>query len=109
MASSILSSAFPVGKEGRDAASQLIVSSDEEYEARAIELCRELRYLSPGRPSGRLADFRKLLFTNRFQAPLFDTRRWVEDLEEAYEAVWNKWVKGEEGDMWLPRGVEATA
>ncbi|KAI5291351.1 hypothetical protein KEM54_005251 [Ascosphaera aggregata] len=109
MASSILSSAFPFSSEGRKAASELIVSSDEEYEARAIELCRNLSYPVPARPTGRLVDMRRMLFTNRFQAALFDTRRWVEDLEEAYFAVWNKWAKGEENDMCLPLSVETTS
>lgn len=83
------------------AASELIVSSDQEYEEHAIALGRGLRYDAFGRPAGRLAELRKMLVMNRWNNMLFDTRRWVDDLEDAYEAVWENWVSGEEGDIWL--------
>ncbi|OJJ47878.1 hypothetical protein ASPZODRAFT_151310 [Penicilliopsis zonata CBS 506.65] len=92
MASSILSSALPRGEAGRRAAQELIACSDEDYEAKAIQLCT-----SPA----RLGELRRLLFLERRGSRLFDTRRWVGDLEEAYERVWKRWVKGEEGDIWL--------
>ena len=42
-----------------------------------------------------------MLFRDRYKNKLFDTARWVRDLETAYEAVWAQWVNGEEGDIWL--------
>ncbi|KAK2733900.1 hypothetical protein FQN55_003126 [Onygenales sp. PD_40] len=103
MASSILTSALPQTEAGRQAASELIASSDEEYENRAINLGLGMRYEpgGQGRARGRLSDLRKMLFLNRWESKLFDTKRWVSDLEDAYDAVWRKWVRGEEGDVWL--------
>ncbi|KAK2747508.1 hypothetical protein FQN57_002000 [Myotisia sp. PD_48] len=108
MASSILSSALPQTEAGRHAANQLITSSETEYERTAIDLGLGLKYeldgrdgKSHGQASGRLFDLRKMLFLNRWESKLFDTRRWVNDLEEAYEKVWANWVQGEEKDIWL--------
>ncbi|PGH16050.1 hypothetical protein AJ79_02030 [Helicocarpus griseus UAMH5409] len=103
MASSILTSALPQTEAGRQAARELIASSDEEYEKRAIGLGLDLRYEpgGHGRARGRLTELRKMLFLNRWESKLFDTKRWVNDLEDAYDAVWRKWVRGEEGDVWL--------
>jgi predicted O-linked N-acetylglucosamine transferase (SPINDLY family) len=103
MAASILTSALPQTEAGREAASELIASSDQEYEDRAIKLGSELKYEPGGRglATGRLVELRKMLFTNRWRSKLFDTRRWVSDLEDAYDEVWKKWVRGEEGDIWL--------
>lgn len=103
MASSILSSALPASEAGHRARGELIASSDDDYENKAIRLCMDLRYLpgGEGRASGRLAELRQMLFQQRHQNKLFSTARWVRDLEEAYEAVWSQWVNGEEGDIWL--------
>ncbi|KAL8999455.1 MAG: hypothetical protein Q9169_001660 [Polycauliona sp. 2 TL-2023] len=102
MAASILSGALPKGPEGDAARGELIVHSDEEYEDRAVELATDLTYPSDeGKGRGRLMDLRKLLFESRWTSALFDTRRWVRDLEEAYELAWQKWVDGEGGDIWL--------
>lgn len=103
MASSILTSALPQNEAGRRATSELITASDEEYESRAIMLGLDIKYEpgSQGKARGRLVELRRMLFLNRWGSKLFDTRRWVSDLEDAYEAVWNKWVRGEEGDVWL--------
>ncbi|EED16900.1 UDP-N-acetylglucosaminyltransferase [Talaromyces stipitatus ATCC 10500] len=107
MASSILSSALPDTEAGHQARKELIAISDEDYRAKASRLCRDLHYPSSssssktGRGEGRLVELRKMLFTHRWQSRLFDTRRWVNDLENAYERVWSAWVKGEEGDIWL--------
>ncbi|EER29357.1 hypothetical protein D8B26_004031 [Coccidioides posadasii str. Silveira] len=103
MASSILTSALPQNAAGREAAAELITSSEEEYENNAIRLGLDMKYdpNGSGRARGRLFELRKMLFLNRWESKLFDTRRWVNDVETAYEAVWRKWVKGEEGDIWL--------
>lgn len=88
---------------GRQAAADLVTSTEEEYENSAIRLARDMHYEpgGSGRMGGRLADLRKMLFLNRWESKLFDTQRWVSDVEDAYEAVWRKWVRGEEGDIWL--------
>ncbi|EPS28061.1 putative UDP-GlcNAc: peptide beta-N-acetylglucosaminyltransferase [Penicillium oxalicum 114-2] len=103
MASSILSSALPGDKTGQWAREELIASSDDDYENKAIRLCLDLQYVpgGEGRAHGRLADIRQMLFLQRYKNKLFDTARWVRDLEDAYEAVWAQWVNGEEGDIWL--------
>ncbi|KAL4907531.1 hypothetical protein BDW74DRAFT_125706 [Aspergillus multicolor] len=103
MASSILSSALPNTESGQQAREELIADSDEDYENKATHLCRSL-YYEPGgggRARGRLFDLRRMLFEERKRSTLFDTNRWVRDLEDAYEQVWNRWVSGEEGDIWL--------
>ncbi|EEP81844.1 conserved hypothetical protein [Uncinocarpus reesii 1704] len=103
MASSILTSALPQNAAGREAASELITSSEEEYENNAIRLGLDMQYEpgGSGRARGRLFELRKMLFLNRWESKLFDTKRWVNDVESAYEAVWSRWVNGEEGDIWL--------
>ncbi|KAL8929628.1 MAG: hypothetical protein Q9172_000424 [Xanthocarpia lactea] len=102
MAASILSGALPKGPEGDAARRDLIVHSDEEYEERAVELATDLVYPSNnGKGWGRLMELRRLLYESRWTSALFDTRRWVRDLEEAYELAWKRWVDGEGGDIWL--------
>lgn len=103
MASSILTSALPDSESGREVRRELVASSDEDYEDKANRLCSDLRYGrgSRGQASGRLVEMRRMLFTNRWQSKLFDTPRWVNDLEDAYEKVWGAWVRGEESDVWL--------
>ncbi|KAE8412511.1 glycosyl transferase family 41-domain-containing protein [Aspergillus pseudocaelatus] len=103
MASSILSSALPDTDDGQKAREELIATSDEDYEEKAIRLCLSLKYEpgSEGRARGRLPDLRRMLFQERWRSKLFDTKRWVHDLEDAYEQVWQRWVNGEEGDVWL--------
>ena len=116
MAGSILSSALPEGREGDQARKELIVHSEEDYLRRATALARDLRYQtaappqrqgSPkvtggnGKGTGRLLDIRRMLWEGRWTSRLFDTRRWVMEVEKAYWAAWKKWEKGEGGDIWL--------
>ncbi|KAJ5654663.1 hypothetical protein N7490_001666 [Penicillium lividum] len=103
MASSILSSALPSNEAGQQAREELIATSDDDYENKAIRLCMDLKYVAGGggRATGRLVNMRQMLFLQRYTNRLFDTARWVRDLEDAYETVWAQWVKGEEGDIWL--------
>ena len=103
MASSILSSALPKTESGQQAREELIAVSDEDYEKKAIHLCCSLFYEpgGEGRARGRLFELRRMLFEGRQRNSLFDTSRWVRDLEDAYQRVWNQWVNGEEGDIWL--------
>ncbi|KAI1420495.1 glycosyl transferase family 41-domain-containing protein [Xylaria sp. FL1777] len=105
MAASILKGALPKDAEGVRAAQELIASDDAEYEDFATKLVRGLSYervdeqYCEGR--GRLAVLRKILFEAKWTCALFDTHRWVSDLETAYEEAWRRWVAGESGDIHL--------
>lgn len=105
MAASILKGALPKTAEGTAAASELIANSDEEYEERAVALVDDLIYSTEpeeiGRGKGRLVELRKLLYESRWTSALFDTKRWVRDIEAAYAEAWRKWVAREGGDIWL--------
>ncbi|KAL2398658.1 putative UDP-N-acetylglucosamine-peptide N-acetylglucosaminyltransferase SEC [Exophiala dermatitidis] len=115
MAGSIVASALPEGREGDEARRHLLVNSEKEYIDAAIELAQGLEYppaaaSSPGSPSagqkvghgkGRLVDLRQMLWEGRWTSRLFDTKRWVRDVELAYWAAWEKWERGEGGDIWL--------
>jgi predicted O-linked N-acetylglucosamine transferase (SPINDLY family) len=100
MAASILKGALPKSSEGLLAAQELIATSDEDYENKAVRLVSDCVYHGH-RPTGRLSQLRQMLYESRWTSPLFDTKRWVRDLEEAYEIAWKKWEKGEGGDIWL--------
>lgn len=101
MASSILTSALPSTQDGRNAASQLIVKDEHDYETSAVSLATDLKYCGGGEATGRLFEFRKLLYEYRSECALFDTRQWVGSLENAYEIAWRSWVDGTEGDIHL--------
>ena len=105
MAASILKGALPKTSEGTRAAEELIVDSEQQYEDRVVELGATLQYRTdpahPGYARGRLSELRKLLYESRWTSALFDTRRWVRDLEAAYVEAWRRWVASEGGDIWL--------
>ncbi|KAH7360526.1 glycosyltransferase family 41 protein [Rhexocercosporidium sp. MPI-PUGE-AT-0058] len=105
MAASILRGALPRGSEGRKAAEDLIAADDAQYEEYAIKLASGLSYRMNssgyGDGVGRLGELRKLLYDSRWTCALFDTRRWVSDLESAYDEAWRKWVANEGGDIYL--------
>ncbi|GJD03804.1 tetratricopeptide [Colletotrichum higginsianum] len=105
MAASILKGALPNDAEGLRAAKDLIAGSEDEYEEFAVRLAKGLSYcISPGgygEGHGRLATLRKLLWDSKWTCALFDTRRWVADLESAYNEAWRRWVAGEDGDIYL--------
>jgi predicted O-linked N-acetylglucosamine transferase (SPINDLY family) len=105
MAASILKGALPKTPHGDQAAKDLIADDDEDYEALAIRLAGGLTYRQTNKGfcvgSGRLAEIRKTLFDAKWTCGLFNTRRWVSDLETAYEEAWRRWVAGEEGDIYL--------
>lgn len=110
IAASILRAAVPQTAEGKAMADRLVASSEDDYEGRAIELARGLVYRpgGEGELEGELADIRKVLFTNRWHSELFNTKRWVSDLEDAYEEAWRRWERGEGGDIDL-RAMRAVA
>ena len=105
MAASILKGALPRNSAGQRAAQELIASSEECYEEQGVELASELVYPvdedEQGLGRGRLTELRKLLFESRWTSALFDTRRWVRDLEKGYGEAWDRWVAGEGGDIWI--------
>ncbi|SCV68887.1 BQ2448_1008 [Microbotryum intermedium] len=91
---------------------RMIVSSAEEYEERALELASTLTYdhilPDPSAPAqsiysrqqrigrGELAEMRKTLYLTRETSPLFDTRRWVRNMETGLFEAWKRWVNGTE-------------
>ena len=105
MAASILKGALPKTDEGAQAADELIADGEEEYERTAVDLAMGLSYSITsdgyGIGQGRLSEIRRMLFESRWTCALFDTRRWVGDVERAYEEAWRKWASGEAGDIYL--------
>jgi len=101
MAASILKGALPKTQEGVRAFSELVAADEEQYEEFAVELAGGLSYNSEGRGKGRLTELRRLLYESRQTSALFDTRRWVQDLETAYEAAWYRWEEGIGDDIYL--------
>lgn len=104
IAASILKGALPKDAAGSRAAEELIAPSEEAYEELAIRLASSLSYqrcTDFHEGIGRLAELRKLLWENKWSCALFDTRRWVVDLEHAYREAWQRWVAGEDGDIYL--------
>ncbi|KAH9910062.1 glycosyl transferase family 41-domain-containing protein [Xylariomycetidae sp. FL2044] len=105
MAASILKGALPKSPGGEQAANELIASDDAHYEALATRLAGTLTYepvdgqYCEGR--GRLAELRKVLFDAKWTCALFDTHRWVSDLEDAFDEAWRRWVAGQGGDIYL--------
>ncbi|VUC34102.1 unnamed protein product [Clonostachys rosea] len=105
MAASILKGALPRNSQGSEAASELIAGNEQEYEQMACRLASGLKYQVGGSGygigHGRLAEIRKLLWDSKWECALFNTRRWVDDVETAYEQAWQRWVSGESGDIHL--------
>ena len=108
MAGSIVASALPEGRAGAEARADLLVKSEKQYVDTAVDLARGLRYSitgasggKPGSGKGRLMDLRRMLWEGRWSSRLFDTQRWVRDVERAYWSAWENWEKGEGGDIWL--------
>lgn len=107
---SVLKGALPKDAAGQQAAAELIAEDDDEYEKMAIKLASGMTYRQApcadgtgtyGEGEGRLADLRKMLWEHKWECGLFDTRRWVSDLEDAYTEAWRKWANGERGDIYL--------
>ena len=65
---------------------EMIVSSEEEYEALACKLATEPE---------RLAAIKTKLAANRTTQPLFDTARFTRHLDSAYRTMWERQRRGE--------------
>jgi predicted O-linked N-acetylglucosamine transferase (SPINDLY family) len=65
---------------------ELVTHDMAHYEARALELA--------GRPE-ELAGLRARLASNRKTSPLFDSRRFCKNLEQAYRQMWSQYERGE--------------
>ena len=105
MAASIVKGALPKSEEGTQAAKELIANGEDDYEEKAVALSKALTYYAGcnGKGNGRLMELRKMLYHARWSSALFDTKRWVRDLEDAYDEAWKRWVSGKGGDIWLDR------
>jgi predicted O-linked N-acetylglucosamine transferase (SPINDLY family) len=100
MAASILKGALPKNDAGKQAAKDLIAGGEEEYEEMAVRLGSDCVYRGH-KGYGRLNQLRQILYESRWSSALFDTKRWVKDLEDAYDIAWKRWVDGAGGDIWL--------
>ena len=65
---------------------ELVVDDMDQYQALALELATEPR---------KFAAIRERLAKQRLSAPLFDTDRFRQDLETAYQGMWQRHVRGE--------------
>lgn len=101
MAASILTGALPQSSEGRQAGKELIAEDESQYEQFAVNLANGLSYDLNGNGTGRAIEIRKILYESRHTAALFDTQRWVRDLEDAYAIAWSNWVEDKGGDIYL--------
>ncbi|WP_017721012.1 O-linked N-acetylglucosamine transferase, SPINDLY family protein [Kamptonema formosum] len=73
---------------------ELIAGDLREYETMAVRL---------GKNAGELQQLREKLAANRLTYPLFDTRRFVINLEKAYRAMWEIYAAGGKPQMILVR------
>ena len=105
MAASILKGALPKTPRGTEVARELTASDDVDYENLATRLASSLSYKHVDgqycEGYGRLAEMRKILFEAKWTCGLFNTHRWVADVEKAYEEAWRRWEAGEGGDIYL--------
>ncbi|MBW4497871.1 MAG: TIGR03032 family protein [Oscillatoria princeps RMCB-10] len=69
---------------------ELIVGDLREYERLAVRL---------GKNAGELRQLKDKLAGNRLTYPLFDTRRFVGNLEKAYQAMWEIYAAGGKPQM----------
>ncbi|TFY55582.1 hypothetical protein EVJ58_g8160 [Rhodofomes roseus] len=85
----------------------MIVENVEEYEHRAVDFARSVKYVDEQDPTGttiprgrgELIKLRRNIFLNRDRAPLFDTMRWTRNVEKGYREAWKRWVEGTQYEM----------
>jgi protein O-GlcNAc transferase len=78
----------------------MVVHNQDDYEERAVVLATSINYRMEindeggldRRGSGELIELRKNIFLNRNRMPLFDTRRWIRNLERGFEEIWKRWA-----------------
>ncbi|CAL1695844.1 unnamed protein product [Somion occarium] len=86
---------------------QMVVNNLQDYEERAVTWANGVEYQSTQKPSGStfmrpkgdVITLRRNLFLNRDKMPLFDTQRWVRNIEKGYTEVWRRWVAGTQFEM----------
>ena len=61
---------------------ELVTESPEDYEAAALALAQN---------PAQLAALREKIEKTRLDMPLFDSKRFTENLEKAYQTMWQKW------------------
>jgi protein O-GlcNAc transferase len=64
---------------------ELVTTTSADYEALAVELAHD---------KDRYREIRQRLERNRFTAPLFDTARFTRNLENAYQAMYERYQTG---------------
>jgi predicted O-linked N-acetylglucosamine transferase (SPINDLY family) len=65
---------------------ELVTTSDEAYEALALELATN---------PDKLAELRQRLAVNRTTMPLFDSALFTRHIEEGYRLAYRRWLGGE--------------
>lgn len=83
----------------------MVATSAEDYVKRAVQLSQSLSFdnadnlrdkgKAPAH-EGELLRLRRKLFLARDEMPLFDTARWVRNLESGFREAWRRWVEGVE-------------
>ncbi|CAG8472875.1 11687_t:CDS:1 [Paraglomus brasilianum] len=89
----------------------MTVTNMKEYEERAVQLVRSVKYKYreystkdiPKRwhrvGEGELIEMRKKLFLGREKSALFDTPRYVKDMEKGFLIAWRQWISGQEKNI----------
>lgn len=93
ISSSIVNAGFSQDAVGRSMANRLIVGDENEYEKRVIE------FGSSDTGRRELMNIRKTLFDTRFTSRLFDTQRYVKNLENAFAQAWLNWTENKHQDI----------
>lgn len=91
--------ADPAPANVKEAASSSESTHSASLHRKDITLTTDLGMQAPPgtvsrRCHGDLADLRKKLFLSRDQSRLFDTKRWVANLERGYKEAWSRFVDG---------------
>ncbi|KAG9288752.1 hypothetical protein G9A89_023049 [Geosiphon pyriformis] len=77
-----------------------IATDIEDYENKAVNLLNNLYWRPVTTPTGDkwlemfgdLMVARRVLFLGREKSPLFDTQKWVRNLERGFEIAWQRWA-----------------
>ncbi|KAI9143180.1 glycosyl transferase family 41-domain-containing protein [Paraphysoderma sedebokerense] len=93
---------------------EMVVGSELEYEERCVELASTVRLRTENiltkhgaiqhvTTDGQLYDLKRKLWKTREASRLFDTKRWVMNLEKGMLKAWNSWEDGSLGlaNIWV--------